>query len=94
MKVLALDFDGVISDSAPECFWVALRTLVRLGPIERYRVLLARLNELDGSRAREVIVESSLYREFLALMPLGNRAAADEGRQKGDGGERSHSPHG
>ncbi len=32
MHVLALDFDGVISDSAPEAFVVALRTFAALSP--------------------------------------------------------------
>lgn len=58
MKLLSLDFDGVISDSAPESFEVALRT---------YRAI-----EGPGMlRARE---RSELYRAFLELMPLGNRA--------------------
>ena len=74
MKVLALDFDGVISDSAPECFWVALRTLLHLLPDAGYRALLESLHELDGTQAQEAIARDSLYREFLELMPLGNRA--------------------
>lgn len=74
MKVLALDFDGVISDSAPECFWVALRTLMRIHPHEQYLALLADLNQLDAVQVRDAITGHSLYREFLALMPLGNRA--------------------
>ena len=32
MRLLALDFDGVISDSAPEAFLVALRTFDTLRP--------------------------------------------------------------
>ena len=32
MKLLALDFDGVISDSAPECFTVACATWRTLEP--------------------------------------------------------------
>ena len=32
MRLLALDFDGVISDSAPEAFVVALRTFCELRP--------------------------------------------------------------
>jgi phosphoglycolate phosphatase-like HAD superfamily hydrolase len=70
MKVLALDFDGVISDSAAESFAVALRTYVQLRPDSR-------LDEL----AREIAASSPgalranrVYRDFLELMPLGNRA--------------------
>jgi phosphoglycolate phosphatase-like HAD superfamily hydrolase len=58
MRALALDFDGVICDSAREAFVVAVRT--------HRRVLspgFAR-NELDAA----------LFAEFVALMPLGNRA--------------------
>ena len=74
MKVLALDFDGVISDSAPECFWIALRTLLRVRPNTGYQALLASLDELDGAQAREAVARDSLYRGFLELLPLGNRA--------------------
>jgi phosphoglycolate phosphatase-like HAD superfamily hydrolase len=56
MRVLALDFDGVISDSAREAFSVALRTYSSLRP---------------GSQLRE---SEELYRGFVELMPLGNRA--------------------
>lgn len=58
MKVLALDFDGVISDSAREAFSVARRTYLELQP---------------SSPLRER-PEAELYRRFLELMPLGNRA--------------------
>jgi phosphoglycolate phosphatase-like HAD superfamily hydrolase len=56
MRVLALDFDGVISDSAREAFAVALRTYSTLRP---------------ASQLRE---SEELYRGFVELMPLGNRA--------------------
>lgn len=58
MKLLALDFDGVISDSAPECFRVACATWRTLEP---------------GSPLLEGDAEA-LRAPFLALMPLGNRA--------------------
>jgi phosphoglycolate phosphatase-like HAD superfamily hydrolase len=58
MKLLALDFDGVIADSAPEAFEVARRTYLELRPA----------SPLRSADATE------LYRAFLALMPLGNRA--------------------
>jgi len=58
MRALALDFDGVLCDSAREAFTVAVRT---------YRRVISR--ELARDEADE-----SLFAEFVALMPLGNRA--------------------
>jgi phosphoglycolate phosphatase-like HAD superfamily hydrolase len=58
VKLLALDFDGVISDSAREAFEVALRTYLEMRPGSG-------LGRAD---------RGELYRAFLALMPLGNRA--------------------
>lgn len=58
MKLLALDFDGVISDSAPECFTTACAT---------WRALLPDSPLLDGD-------PEALRAGFLAIMPLGNRA--------------------
>lgn len=72
MQLLALDFDGVICDSAPETFLVALRTYTGLHPGSRFcecREFLA------GPTAPPAQVRAhELYRAFLALMPLGNRA--------------------
>ncbi|MDJ0785582.1 MAG: hypothetical protein QNK05_02170 [Myxococcota bacterium] len=59
MQLLALDFDGVISDSAREAFAVAVRTHLALDPAR----------ELRGGEG-----DAALYRGFLELMPLGNRA--------------------
>ena len=58
MKLLVLDFDGVIADSGREAFVVALATYLGLRPESRLR---------DGD-------DESLYAAFVALMPLGNRA--------------------
>ncbi len=58
MKALALDFDGVIAESAPEAFVVALETYSVLCP------------ETD-LRRRE---RDPLYAGFVERMPLGNRA--------------------
>lgn len=58
MKLLVLDFDGVIADSAPEAFAVACRTYLALRPDSKL---------LDGE-------EAARYRAFLELVPLGNRA--------------------
>lgn len=75
MKLVALDFDGVISDSAPEAFWVALRTLAELRPEQGTWVrCLEEFGGFDGPLNREVLIEDLLFREFLRLMPLGNRA--------------------
>jgi phosphoglycolate phosphatase-like HAD superfamily hydrolase len=64
--VLALDFDGVISDSAPESFAVALQTYADLRP-QSALAHLATVPPEDSTRR-------DLYRRFLRLMPLGNRA--------------------
>ncbi len=72
LRLLALDFDGVISDSAPEAFVVALRTYCELRPdagFARREVLLG-----AGAPAPQLIEADPLYPEFLELMPLGNRA--------------------
>lgn len=58
MKLLSLDFDGVLSDSAREAFAVARRSYAALRPESA-------LHSAD---------EASLWRAFLELMPLGNRA--------------------
>ncbi len=62
MKLLALDFDGVISDSAREAFVVALRGLASLDPD---------CGLPTPDRAED---EPALYEAFVTLMPLGNRA--------------------
>jgi phosphoglycolate phosphatase-like HAD superfamily hydrolase len=61
MRVLVLDFDGVISDSARESFAVALSAYLDLRP----GTLLGRLDETS---------REDLYRRFVDAMPLGNRA--------------------
>ncbi len=70
MKVLALDFDGVLSDSAAESFLVALRTHATLRPGDRLAELAAELRGADAAWIRA----HALYRDFVTLMPLGNRA--------------------
>lgn len=73
MHVLALDFDGVISDSAPEAFVVALRTFAALSPGTALATEAARF---AGHRAPSLaqVRSSGLFADFLELMPLGNRA--------------------
>ena len=74
MRILALDFDGVISDSAPEAFVIALRTYIELlGPGET--PLAADLDALEaGGLDRGTVIRSSLYADFVEAMPLGNGA--------------------
>ncbi|MCA9511879.1 MAG: HAD family hydrolase [Myxococcales bacterium] len=79
MPVLALDFDGVISDSATEAFFVALRTYVALRPgaSASLRETLAGVEAAwaeGGRAARARVAASELYGAFVDAMPLGNRA--------------------
>jgi phosphoglycolate phosphatase-like HAD superfamily hydrolase len=60
VKVLALDFDGVICDSAREAFTVAVRSFAEVFPEHR----------LPGAPEQN----AGLYARFLETMPLGNRA--------------------
>ncbi len=60
---VALDFDGVISDSAPEAFVVAQETYRELRPA----------SGLDAP-GREAAPAAALYAAFVEWMPLGNRA--------------------
>jgi len=71
MPMLALDFDGVVSDSAPESFLVALRTWRALHPDSR---LGEELLGAGGAPDRATIRSDALFRAFLDAMPLGNRA--------------------
>jgi phosphoglycolate phosphatase-like HAD superfamily hydrolase len=70
VRLLALDFDGVISDSAPECFVVALHTYAAMRPgtsLDRIR------DRVDALPVTAVHLDAA-YLEFVELMPLGNRA--------------------
>ncbi|HEX5066528.1 MAG TPA: hypothetical protein VFY49_10455 [Myxococcota bacterium] len=73
MRVLALDFDGVISESAPEAFVISLRTFAALRPRSP---LAAEAAKLDGRAAPDpaAVRASPLYAPFVEAMPLGNRA--------------------
>ena len=71
-RLLALDFDGVVSDSAPESFVVALRTCRALpdAPLPHVTPAL-----VEGRCPRlEQVLASPAYGPFLDAMPLGNRA--------------------
>jgi phosphoglycolate phosphatase-like HAD superfamily hydrolase len=73
LRLLALDFDGVISDSAPEAFVVALRTYCEMHPEAGLRDREALLRG-PVAPAPEPILGDPLYPGFLDLMPFGNRA--------------------
>jgi phosphoglycolate phosphatase-like HAD superfamily hydrolase len=70
VELLVLDFDGVISDSAPESWVVTVRTYAELRPGAGVDALLA---DLDRLSAPEIQADSR-YRRFVEMMPLGNRA--------------------
>jgi len=72
-RLLALDFDGVISNSAPEAFVVALRCYVAMRAGTRLGTA-ARSIEGEAAPATAAVASHELYPEFLDLMPLGNRA--------------------
>ena len=67
MKALALDFDGVVSDSARESFAVALAAWVEERPDSSLIALAA-----GGDPSRSA--DASVYEAFVEAMPLGNRA--------------------
>jgi phosphoglycolate phosphatase-like HAD superfamily hydrolase len=72
MRVLALDFDGVICDSAREVFTAAVHTYGGIDPGSR--VVQATL-ALRGSAASNLDLSSApAFTAFRELMPLGNRA--------------------
>ncbi len=72
-QLLALDFDGVISDSAPESFTVGLLTYLELVSDSGYG---NRLTGFSVGRAPLLasVASDPLYDAFVELMPLGNRA--------------------
>lgn len=70
MQLLALDFDGVISDSAPEAWLVALRTYAELRDAPR----IAALRDRAEAQAPAEIRGDPAYRRFAEMIPLGNRA--------------------
>ncbi len=74
LRLLALNFDGVISDSAPEAFVVALRTWCALHPGSRLRESAAAVLDEARSPSSADVAGCSLYARFVEMMPLGNRA--------------------
>ena len=73
MKVLALDFDGVVCDSLREVFATALATYESMEPDS---ALLARLRSRRGvGRWHELdLMDDPVMASFESMMPLGNRA--------------------
>ena len=82
LRLLALDFDGVIADSAPEAFVVALRTYCELRPEAGFAGREALL-EGGAASVTEVCLEvgfdslgsfSSLFRREYGVPPSAFRA--------------------
>lgn len=71
--MLVLDFDGVISDSAPETFVVAVRAYAALWPDSAMGEASRKLGP-DDELTRDGVREHPLYPAFLAHMSLGSRA--------------------
>jgi phosphoglycolate phosphatase-like HAD superfamily hydrolase len=67
MKVLALDFDGVICNSAREVFEVGLRAYAAFYPDSRLAP------KATGNTVADLHADA-VYRAFCSLLPLGNRA--------------------
>jgi phosphoglycolate phosphatase-like HAD superfamily hydrolase len=72
MRALALDFDGVLCDSAREVFTVAVRTYARLHPGSA--VVEATLSEPNPEDAAIDVSPAATYADFRQLMPLGRRS--------------------
>ncbi|MBI9083692.1 MAG: HAD family hydrolase [Desulfobacterales bacterium] len=72
MKILALDFDGVICDSSREIFLVTLRTCAALDSDLDAAEYLDRLQARSGDR--DDFAADPVYTAFVALFPLGNGA--------------------
>lgn len=89
MKLLALDFDGVICDSSREIFRVTLETCAALAPALPVAGLLDVCRRWSSPQAFD---GDPVYRGFVDLLPLGNRAedfavalkAVMEGRRLSD----------
>jgi phosphoglycolate phosphatase-like HAD superfamily hydrolase len=72
MRVLALDFDGVVCDSAREVFTAAVHTYGRIDPGSR--VVQATLTHPRPSAPELDLSSAPAFADFKELMPLGNRA--------------------
>ena len=79
MKVLALDFDGVITVSAPECFRSALRTVVKIRSDSGDAALLADLEGMRAESARRSVVRHPTFRKFDEVSTTSTRRCPGEG---------------
>ena len=73
LRLLALDFDGVISDSAAEAFVIALLAFAEMRP-ETSLSGAGSAYSTDAALDHRVVIADPLYEPFVELMPLGNRA--------------------
>jgi phosphoglycolate phosphatase-like HAD superfamily hydrolase len=71
--VLVLDFDGVICSSAREVLLTGLEAFLDLKPTSTLADALHRLSNA-AQKSQEGFENDLLYRAFLPLIPLGNRA--------------------
>ncbi|HOC43527.1 MAG TPA: HAD family hydrolase [Thermoanaerobaculales bacterium] len=72
MRALALDFDGVLSDSAREVFTIAVRTYARLHPGSA--VVEATLAGPAAADGELDLSAAPTFAAFRQLMPLGSRS--------------------
>jgi phosphoglycolate phosphatase-like HAD superfamily hydrolase len=73
MRVLALDFDGVVCDSSREVFTVAVRTYAQLRPGSPWiRAILGQPGQAATERLD--LSEAPAFAALQRLIPLGNRA--------------------
>ncbi len=73
MRVLALDFDGVLCDSSREVFVVAVDTYAEIEPASPLVESLRPLRD-DAAGGGDRFRDDAVYRTFRGLLPLGNRA--------------------
>lgn len=73
MRGLVLDFDGVVFNSAPEAYLVARRTYADIGPAVPVDTPLPSPGTLQDHTLEQVLADP-VYRRFVEMMPLGNRA--------------------
>jgi phosphoglycolate phosphatase-like HAD superfamily hydrolase len=73
VRVLALDFDGVLFHTAREAALVALRVYLEMRPDSRLRSQAERVASTLADPTRDIL-DDPLVASFVTLMALGNRA--------------------
>jgi phosphoglycolate phosphatase-like HAD superfamily hydrolase len=73
MRVLALDFDGVVCDSSREVFTVAVRTYAQLNPGSPWIRAILDQPGRDATECLDLSAEPA-FAALQRLIPLGNRA--------------------